>query len=149
MRAFVGNLCLRPACYDCQFKGLVRHSDFTLGDYWGVWNQMPAFNDGKGTSLVLVHSEKAAEIWEELRQVLRYEPVNAAAAIADNPSAMYSPEKPLGRKTFMENYSVQDFAQLTKSLCPEPVPCKSASWKRYLKKGLKRLLRGGKSGSSR
>lgn len=149
MRAFVGNLCLRTACYECQFKGIDRTSDFTLGDYWGVWDQLPAFNDGKGTSLVLLHSEKAARIWEELHQGLRYEQVDAAVALAENPSALHAPQKSLSRKTFMENYSVQDFEQLTKSLCPTPVPRKGVSWKRYLKKGLKRLLRGGKSGSSR
>lgn len=35
MRAFISDLCSRPSCAKCEFKGINRNSDFTLGDYWG------------------------------------------------------------------------------------------------------------------
>ena len=34
MNLFLGNICLRPSCYDCHFKSLVRPSDITIGDCW-------------------------------------------------------------------------------------------------------------------
>lgn len=132
MRAFVNNLCLRPSCYDCQFKGITRASDFTMGDYWGVWGQVPAFNDGKGTSLVMVNNEKAMSVWNEVCQLFRYQQVDVASALADNPSALYSPEEPSCREYFMGNYSNQDFENLVNSLCPVITPCKRPAWKRFL-----------------
>lgn len=139
MRAFVGNLCLRPACYDCQFKGLSRASDFTLGDYWGVWNQEPEFNDGCGTSLVLVHNEKATAIWNEVCQVLRYKQVDVVSALVDNPSALRSSEKPSNREIFMDNHDHQNFEKLVDSLRPIPVPCKKPARNRILRKILCKL----------
>lgn len=38
MKAFIGNICLRKSCSRCQEKGVVRCSDFTLGDYWGDYS---------------------------------------------------------------------------------------------------------------
>lgn len=67
MKAFVGNMCLRPSCYDCHFIGLNRVSDFTLGDYWDIWDQIPDMDDNKGTSLVFVYSVKGKEIFDEVK----------------------------------------------------------------------------------
>lgn len=67
MRLFLSEICLRPSCHDCHFKSLDRPSDFTLGDSWGIENYMPEMDDDKGTSVVLLHSEKAKEIFEKLK----------------------------------------------------------------------------------
>lgn len=67
MRLFLSEICLRPSCHNCYFKSLDRPSDFTLGDSWGIENYMPEMDDDKGTSVVLLHSEKAKEIFEKLK----------------------------------------------------------------------------------
>lgn len=56
MQMFLSNICLRPSCHACKFKGLDRPSDITIGDSWGIENYMPEMDDDKGTSVVLVHS---------------------------------------------------------------------------------------------
>lgn len=68
MRAFVCNMTLRPSCSECHFKGLERCSDFTLGDFWGIWNIKPEMDDHKGTSLVVVHSDKGRAYWEMIKK---------------------------------------------------------------------------------
>lgn len=144
LRAFVGDLCLRPSCYDCQFKGISRNSDFTLGDYWGVWSQEPDFNDNKGTSLVLIHTEKANEIWNEITEKMCCKQVNPMIALGENPSATYSPIKPENRQKFMNNYTEQDFDGLVNTLCPIQIPQNpSPIWKRALNK-VRRLISTGK-----
>lgn len=48
MKLFLGNICLRPSCHDCKFKGLSRPSDITIGDCWGIEKIMSDMDDDKG-----------------------------------------------------------------------------------------------------
>lgn len=121
IRAFVGNLCLRPSCHRCSFKGLSRCADFTLGDYWGVWDQAPAMNDNRGTSIVLIHSGKASALWSELSSEMTIQTVNVQHCMDQNPAALesakYNPEK---RAAFMQRYTDEDIASLVEELLPKP-----------------------------
>lgn len=58
MQLFLKNICLRPACYQCRFKAIVSQADITLGDCWGIEKYMPDMDDDRGTSVILVHTEK-------------------------------------------------------------------------------------------
>ncbi len=58
MSAFLHDLILRPSCYQCPVKGGKSCSDITIADFWGVQNVNPNIDDDKGTSLVLVNTEK-------------------------------------------------------------------------------------------
>jgi coenzyme F420-reducing hydrogenase beta subunit len=44
LRGFVGNLYLRPSCYDCRFKGNNRQADIMLGDFWGATDKDEYWN---------------------------------------------------------------------------------------------------------
>lgn len=58
---FSCNKILRPSCYHCQFQqGLQRHSDVTIGDFWGI-KRFPEQHE-IGISLVISHSEKGEEL---------------------------------------------------------------------------------------
>lgn len=69
MRLFLSNICLRPSCHDCLFKGFPRVSDITLGDCWGVEQHSPEMDDNKGTSVIIINSQKGekmrATMWNE------------------------------------------------------------------------------------
>ena len=58
MRGFLADLFLRPSCHSCPAKGPKGVSDITLGDYWGVEHEHPDWDDDKGSSVVIVHTEK-------------------------------------------------------------------------------------------
>lgn len=73
MRVFFSGLCLRPACWNCEFRGVDRPSDITLGDFWGAERRVPHMYDENGTSAVIVHTEKGAELFAEARNSLRAE----------------------------------------------------------------------------
>lgn len=92
MRAFISDLCSRPSCAKCEFKGINRNSDFTLGDYWGIWNQDLSMDDNKGTSLVYVHSKKGREILEKIRNNIIIKKMNIDKSWEENPSVIYSSE---------------------------------------------------------
>lgn len=134
LRGFVGNLYLRPSCHDCQFKGITRQSDFTLGDYWGVWSQLPEYHDGKGTSLVLLHTEKASAIWKDLSAKMRFSKVNPSEALMDNPSALSSSSYSQVRECFFRRYKNEDFFDLVQELYPKPVVKKLTLLQRIIRK---------------
>lgn len=61
LRSFFDNLNDRPSCYDCRFKKRYRKSDITLWDCFPI-EKFTNKLDGKGTTRVLVHTKKGAEI---------------------------------------------------------------------------------------
>ena len=58
MKAFLKNIILRPSCYGCRFKEGKSESDITLGDFWGIDQLKPEFDDDLGVSLVMINSPK-------------------------------------------------------------------------------------------
>ncbi|MCI8692387.1 MAG: 4Fe-4S binding protein [Lachnospiraceae bacterium] len=61
------NDTLRPSCHTCGYCTTDRDCDFTIGDFWGVEKIRPEADDGMGTSLVILHTEKAGKVWEEIK----------------------------------------------------------------------------------
>lgn len=87
MRGFVQNLYLRQSCSHCLYKGSRRRSDLTLGDYWGIWDQHPDFDDNRGISLLLMHSDKGKTAWAGIQDDFDCIPVTLEDAFRQNPSA--------------------------------------------------------------
>lgn len=119
MRGFLQDIYLRPSCYTCRFKGIDRDSDITLGDYWGVWEDMPLLFDDKGTSLVFLHTSAGEKIWEKIRGNLKLEMIDSRKPLLHNPSAYHSVEYPKKRDEFFAN-DTGDFdllTRLTKESC--------------------------------
>ena len=93
-------------------------SDFTLGDYWGIWSQMPEFNDGKGTSIVLIHSSKAMEIWNHIKKETQYRELPVKLSVSENPAAEHSAKMTEQREVFLKRYQEEDFQYLVNLLIP-------------------------------
>lgn len=62
MRGFLRNLYLRSSCYHCNYRKQNRITDITLADFWGVDNVIAEMNDHRGTSLVIVQSDKGYDL---------------------------------------------------------------------------------------
>jgi hypothetical protein len=84
MQGFLRNIYLRPSCYACSARSGKSGADITLGDFWGIENYLPEFDDDKGVSLVMVQTEKGATYFNALR-CDRIE-ANYERALAGNPS---------------------------------------------------------------
>ncbi len=112
MKSFLSNLCLRPSCYSCSFKSINRCSDFTLADFWGIENVAPEMNDEKGTSLLLVNTDKGAQIFEQLKSEITFKQIELEQAIKHNLSAIRSVDKPKNRDKFMRRISAESFDKI-------------------------------------
>lgn len=65
-KMYFRNYILRPSCHHCKFCSVDRNSDFTIGDFWSIDCVRPDLEDGMGTSMVIVHSERGKRIWKEI-----------------------------------------------------------------------------------
>lgn len=74
LRFFLENICLRPSCHACQFKTLPHASDLTLGDAWGIANLMPDMDDDRGTSLILMNSQKGQFLFDAIKPGMVFRP---------------------------------------------------------------------------
>ena len=89
MNAFLSDICLRPSCGACPFKGLPgSYSDITIADFWGAGKAAPDLCDSLGTSLILVHSEKGMRLMQKVSEEFRGREVETAAAIRRNPCVL-------------------------------------------------------------
>lgn len=64
--AFNYNLIIRPSCSNCPAKYGKSLSDITIGDFWGIENVVPLLDDDKGSSLVLINTEKGRSLFNQL-----------------------------------------------------------------------------------
>lgn len=70
-RAFLQNLCLRQSCATCKYTSINRVADITLGDFWGVNKFDKNMNDKKGTSSVLINTEKGKQVFSYIKPSLK------------------------------------------------------------------------------
>lgn len=91
MRAFLSDMILRPSCYHCQAKCGRSKSDITIADYWGIDQVHPQMDDDKGTSLLIVCTEKGQQALDFTKMTytastyedaLRFNPAIEKSAVA-------------------------------------------------------------------
>ena len=139
MQAFLKNVSLRESCYNCSFKKINRLSDITLADFWGIEKVNPKMFDDKGTSLVIVNSEKGEKLFKEIQNEVVKEEVNLNEAIKYNPSMIVSSKPDKNREKFFENLGKMDFNELVNEYTEKP-----NILEKYISKGkkiVKKLLR--------
>lgn len=138
MRGFVGDLYLRPACSQCSFKGILRCSDLTLGDCWGIWDSHPDFDDNKGTSLLLIQSKAGQEMWDKVRHGFCCVALTVEDVTGYNPSAVSASAAHDARSAFFQRFEA---GEPVDELIPDilsPKPPEASRIKRILRKLLPR-----------
>lgn len=113
MRAFLSNLTLRPSCFNCKAKAGNSGADITIGDLWGVDKLNPEIDEDKGLSLIILHSKKAKNIFDDLNVNLL--PVGEEYVTIYNPSYLRSVEQPYLYEYFWWQFKRHGINALTKT----------------------------------
>ena len=137
MRAFLKDVCLRPSCYECEFKTLDRQSDITLADFWGIQNMIPDMDDDKGTSLIFVNSKAGQAMIEQIADKMKFKEVDINEAVKYNSAAIKSVDTNSNREKFFEELHKLTFDELVKKYCTDKL---SIRVKRKTKAVLKKIL---------
>lgn len=134
--AFCLNLTLRSSCFRCPYTNLERVGDFTLADCWRVATSHPQYDDGRGTSLLLVNTPAAVERWQAIAKTGRVAGGDYDLALAQRrnmPLMMNAYADPLLRECFRQRFEeTGSFAQAARCfLTPKTRVC--ATLKRTVK----------------
>jgi acetyltransferase-like isoleucine patch superfamily enzyme len=125
----------RPCCYECKFKGFPRISDLTLGDFWGIENFDAAFSDDKGTSVVLVNSERGERMYADVESAIVCSKRSLAEALPANQALIRSIPRPhLDRDAFFADLEAMPFDRIVKKYFP-----KDNAMRAMLKKAIRGL----------
>lgn len=69
LRGFFTGEMIRPSCERCNFKTINRVSDFTIWDCLNINEVDKKFDDNKGTTRILAHTQKGNELINKLESV--------------------------------------------------------------------------------
>lgn len=123
----------RPSCYDCRFKDFPRKADITLADFWGIEKIDQTMDQDKGTSLVMVNSNKGLHLFESIKDEIEWKEFTVEQAAQGNP-AMFQSLKPANpdRKEFFEALDKYPFDVVAKTFFPSPSRKLRRVWKTVL-----------------
>lgn len=103
MRLFVTDaLSMRSNCENCKFRSIHHISDFTVGDFWGVEKVNPEIDDNKGISALCVNTDKAQNIFSQLKSNLDYFKTDADSIVKHNFSVLAPMKTNPNQDLFME-----------------------------------------------
>lgn len=106
-RMYFKNYILRPSCHSCKFCTVDRSSDFTIGDFWGIEKVRPDLDDGMGNSMMILHTEKARKIWEQVQEDVDW--FECTKEDLQQPRLTEPTGRAEGRRTFMLLYKLLPF----------------------------------------
>lgn len=123
----------RPSCYECRFKGFPQKADITLADFWGIEKVDKSMDQDKGTSLVMVNSDKGKALFDSIKDKINWREFTIDDAKHGNPAMDSSlQEAKPNRKEFFEDLDKLSFEEVAKRHFP-PVPNSMTKIKRLLK----------------
>ncbi len=70
---FIEGYILRNNCYNCKYTSPKRCGDITLGDFWGLGDDIPFSSDKKdGINVVLINTDNGNEMFNRVKNRLNY-----------------------------------------------------------------------------
>ncbi len=105
MRGFSDNYTLLDTCFNCKNKGIdERLSDITLGDLWGADELAPELHDDKGTSLVMLHTNKGILEFENIYSQIDLCEIDSKKALDFNIAALVAVKPNIMRGLWIKDY---------------------------------------------
>lgn len=120
-RGFVGDYFLRRSCYDCHSKGEHHAADVTLGDFWGIQNICAEMDDNRGTSLVILNTQKGKALFQQTKKCLKYRQVDLEESVKHNPSYSHSSLRRINRECFMKNLHKKRIIRQLETYCGKKI----------------------------
>ena len=124
LRAFFKNISDRPSCFNCRFKKINRVSDITIWDCFITERFSKRLDDDKGTTRILLHSEKARKLFENIKKDFEFEEVNPDIVVKDVKEMYRSTIESKKRKEFFEDMQELNEEKLFDKYFPDSINVK-------------------------
>lgn len=115
MKAFLSEMINRKSCHFCPAKSGRSGADITIGDYWGIRNDFPIFEDEKGISLILIQTEKGLSLFKKCLPYLLSQSSTYEKAILSTSALVKSPQGHVDRALILRDIHTKGF---TKTIHP-------------------------------
>lgn len=123
LRMFSSNLATRCSCLECKFARGERVSDITIGDYWGIGKLKPEFDDNRGVSVIICHTQKGKTLFNSVKEDFTLFETSFSDAQGNNPAL----ERPLGTinqyDDFWNDYEKKDLQYVLSKYCEYDTSC--------------------------
>lgn len=116
LKGFIRDLYLRNCCYNCQFKGLSRISDLTIGDFWGIEEFDDTVKNDYGISVMITHNDKINQFIKDIEHKMYIKEYPLEATYTFNECLLKSVKKPIERKLFFKRYKKDGFEDTVNDL---------------------------------
>lgn len=120
MIGFLKDIYLRPSCYECTFSTIPRIADITLADFWGVGAKYPELDDDKGTSLLLINTQKGNQLLQGCKEQIFMQECDLGHAIKHNPCIASSVKQHPNREKFFKDLESMSFEEVMKRYMNPP-----------------------------
>lgn len=124
LRAFFSNIACRPSCYNCRFKEQLHKADFTIWDCFEVEKYDEDFDDDKGTTRILINSDKAQKVFDSIKEKHKYKEVEVDKLVSNFHQMFNSIKYNVKRDEFFKDLQENDFEYIIKKYFPNTAKCK-------------------------
>ena len=121
MRGFLGNVYLKPSCYNCEFRNFRSGSDITLGDFWGAEVEEKEIDDNKGLSAVIVNTQKGIKLKKRISDDNIFKSVDYNKILKYNKAFEISFEESPKRLEFLRIMKQEDYNKIFNKICKEKI----------------------------
>lgn len=133
LRMFFSGMIIRPSCTDCRFRSRYRNSDFTIWDCFPSYKYDKSFDERKGTTRVLIHSEKGKKLFANIKNCFKYCEVSSDDVIQNVTEMVESPTFHSKRAEFFSEFRILEMPQLIQKYFPITL---KLELKKYVRLGL-------------
>lgn len=113
-----GDFNTRPSCFDCKYRGIHRHSDITVGDFWGI-KRIDKKELKNGISAVLINSDKGNYYFESIKNRLYIEKRDIVEVQLSNKALYKNFEMNEGANVFFEDLETKGMDYVLKKYLPK------------------------------
>ena len=112
---------------------MYRRSDFTIWDCFNIYHIDKTFDEDAGTTRVLIHSQKASDIFESIKEKYIYKFISVETAVDNVVELNKSPVAHVNKKLFIEDVNGNNIKDVIDKYFPETCKIK-------IKRGLRLFL---------
>ena len=110
----------RESCYQCPYADPWRSADLTIGDFWGIEREYPAFVNHDGVSAVLVNTEHGAALWERAEKWMVSHEVDVESIVRNQGNLNHPTHRSAVRDTVYHDLNEYGFEYVAKTYMKSP-----------------------------
>ena len=110
----------RECCYRCNYCTKERTGDMTIGDYWGIEYEHPAFYSTKGVSVMLLNTEKSLKWFGQVENSFYIQESTFEQAARQNHNLLSPTRRPKVRDTVYNHLDDMDVEEYFNAVLKTP-----------------------------